>query len=92
MKSKNSLPETHFNFNSHEMLLKANTELISQLQGRLRAKRFRVMEGDSIKLAYYRVLIQALTSQNAILKDAELDEINKRLEALESSQASKNAT
>jgi hypothetical protein len=52
-------------------------------------KRFRFQEGDSLKLAYIRVFVQALQVQNAILKDSELDEIKKRIEALESTQSGK---
>jgi hypothetical protein len=75
------------NILSRESLLKANSELIEQLQNRLRAKRFRPQEGDSIKLAYMRVFIQALQVQNSILKDSELEELQRRLEALENMQA-----
>jgi hypothetical protein len=71
------------NFSSRELLLNANSELISQLQDRLKAKRFRPQEGDSIKLAYMRVFIQALTLQNAILRDSELEELQDRIKALE---------
>jgi hypothetical protein len=71
------------NFSSRELLLNANSELISQLQDRLKAKRFRPQEGDSIKLAYIRVFIQALTLQNTILRDAELEELQERIKALE---------
>ncbi|MDY0129819.1 MAG: hypothetical protein RBR63_06500, partial [Methanosarcina vacuolata] len=60
-----------------------NSELISQLQDRLKAKRFRPQEGDSIKLAYIRVFIQALTLQNTILRDAEIEELQERIKALE---------
>jgi len=49
----------------------------------LKAKRFRLQEGDSIKLAYMRVFIQALTLQNTILRDAELEELQERIKALE---------
>jgi hypothetical protein len=56
--------------------------LISQLQTRLKAKRFRPVDGDTIKLGYIRALVQALTCQNAILKDAELDDLKKEMEEL----------
>jgi hypothetical protein len=41
-----------------------------------------LQEGDSIKLGYIRALIQALQVQNAILKDAELDDLKKEIEEL----------
>jgi len=86
MKNSNNIPGIPLNLMSRESLLRANGELILQLQERLKAKRFRVQEGDGIKLAYMRVYIQALQVQNAILKDNEIDEFQKRLEALENSQ------
>jgi len=69
-------------FSSRETLLSANSALIGQLQARLKAKRFRPQEGDSIKIGYTRALIQALTAQNAILKDVELDDLKKEIEEL----------
>jgi hypothetical protein len=92
MKNNNRAPEIPLKFDSRELLLSANSELILQLQERLKAKRFRPQEGDSLKLAYTRVFIQALQVQNAILKDTELDEFKKRLEALESSQGQPGGT
>jgi hypothetical protein len=82
MKTDNSFPENSLNFSSRESLLKANAELIGNLQKRIHVKRFRPQEGDSIKLGYIRALIQALQAQNAILKDAELDEIKTEIEEL----------
>lgn len=69
-------------FSNRESLLSANSVLITQLQARLKAKRFRPQEGDSIRIGYMRALIQALQCQNAILKDAELDDLKKELEEL----------
>lgn len=66
-------------FSNREALLHANSVLIAQLQDRLKAKRFRPQEGDSVKIGYIRALIQALQAQNAILKDAELDELKKEI-------------
>lgn len=85
-------PIKSLNLSSRESLLNANAEIIQQLQDRLKAKRFRLQEGDSVKLAYIRVFVQALQVQNAILKDSELDDIKKRLEVLESSQDEESVT
>ena len=82
MKTANSNPEISLNFSSRESLLKANSELIENLQKRINVKRFRPQEGDPIKLGYIRALIQALTCQNAILKDSELDELKAEIEEL----------
>jgi hypothetical protein len=83
MKNDIKTHKNALNFSSRELLLNANSELISQLQDRLKAKRFRPQEGDSIKLAYIRVFIQALTLQNTILRDAEIEELQERIKALE---------
>jgi hypothetical protein len=76
-------PIKSLNLSSRESLLNANAEIIQQLQDRLKAKRFRPQEGDSIKLAYVRVFVEALKTQNSILKDLELEDLKDRLEALE---------
>jgi hypothetical protein len=83
MKNTTVNSEFPLSFSSRESLLSANSELIEQLQGRLKVKRFRPQEGDSLKLAYIRAYIQALQLQNTILKDIELGEVEERLKALE---------
>lgn len=82
MKTDTPIPKNSSNFSSRESLLKANSELIENLQKRINVKRFRLQEGDSIKLGYIRVLIQALKVQNEILKDTEIDEIKTEIEEL----------
>lgn len=82
MKTDNNSPLVPLNFSSRDSLLNANSELIAQLQDRLKAKRFRPQEGDGTKLAYIRVYLQALQVQNTILKDIELDEIKNEIEGL----------
>lgn len=82
MKTDNPIPGNSSNFSSRESLLKANSELIENLQKRINVKRFRSQEGDSIKLGYIRALIQALKVQNEILKDTEIDEIKTEIEEL----------
>jgi len=69
-------------FSNREALLSVNSVLIAQMQDRLKAKRFRPADGDSVKLGYIRALIQALHAQNGILKDAELDDLKKEIEEL----------
>ena len=82
MKTDDPIPENSLKFSSRESLLKANSELIENLQKRINVKRFRLQEGDSVKLGYIRALIQALKVQNEILKDTEIDEIKNELEDL----------
>ena len=79
MKTDINNPENSLNFSFRDSLLKANSELIVNLQKRINVKRFRPQEGDSIKLGYIRVLVQALQAQNAILKDVELDDLKKEI-------------
>lgn len=76
------MPNNITDFSSRESLLSANSTLIGQLQSRLKAKRWRVQEGENLKISYCRTLIQALQAQNAILKDAELDDLKKEIEEL----------
>lgn len=70
------------NFSDRNSLIQANALLISQLRDRLKMKRWRVQEGESLKVSYYRALIQALQTQNSILKDSEMDELKKEIEEL----------
>ena len=87
MKTANGNPTIPSNYSSRELLLSVNADLIAQIQYRLKAKRFRPQEGDSLKLAYMRVFLQALQVQNTILKDSELEDLKERLEVLEGMQA-----
>jgi phosphatidylinositol kinase/protein kinase (PI-3 family) len=82
MKNDNSRTDDYQDFSTRDRLLRANSELIYNLQKRINVKRFRVQEGDSIKLGYIRALIQALQVQNAILKDAELDKLRAEVQEL----------
>lgn len=74
----NNIPD----FSSRASLLQANSALIAQLQTRLKTKRWKINEGENLKVAYYRVMVQALQAQNAILKDTELDDLKKEIEEL----------
>ena len=82
MKNDNSRTDDYQDFSTRDRLLRVNSELIYNLQKRINVKRFRVQEGDSIKLGYIRALIQALQVQNAILKDAELDKLRAEIQEL----------
>lgn len=67
-------------------LLDISSRLIEEIFARVDTERFREREGDSVKLQYLRVLVQAVQAHNAILKDTEIDEIKKRLDDLEATQ------
>lgn len=66
-----------------EKLLNVSSWLVESLRIRLATDRFREREGDSIKLQYLRVLVQAMQAHNSILKEQELEEIKSRLDQLE---------
>ncbi|TGC07017.1 hypothetical protein [Methanolobus halotolerans] len=68
---------------SRQHLLDVSSKMIKEILSRIKSKRFRPTEGDSIKLQYLRVLVSAIQAHNSILKDTELDDIKKRLENLE---------
>ena len=87
MKITTGTPKTPLNYSSRESLLIANSKLLSQLQERLAAKRFRANPADPIKLSYMRVFLQALQVQNSLLRDQELEDLKQRLEVLEAMQA-----
>jgi hypothetical protein len=69
------MSENIFDFSDRNSLIHANAVLISQLQSRLKMKRWRVQEGESLRVSYFRTLILALQAQNAILKDGEMDQL-----------------
>ncbi len=69
-------------FSSRESLLAVNSALIAQLRDRLKAKRFRPVDGDMVKISYIKALIQALQCANVILKDTELDDLKKEIDEL----------
>lgn len=69
-------------FSNRDSLLSANAALITQLQNRLHAKRFRANENDTSKLEYMKTLTEALKVQNEILANVELDEIKEEISKL----------
>jgi hypothetical protein len=67
-------------------LLDISSWLVEEVRSRVDTERFREREGDSVKLQYLRVLVQAVQAHNTILKDTEIDDIKKRLDSLEASK------
>ena len=66
-----------------ERLLSLSSEMIQDIYDRVKVQRFREREGDSTKLKYLRVLVTAIQAHNSILKDEQLEDIERRLAALE---------
>ena len=63
MKNDINNPDELQNFHCRESLLKYNAELLAEIKKKVSMKRFKVSEGDSIKLAYIRVYIQAIQAK-----------------------------
>ena len=81
---KTDIDHPYFSVNnpSPESLLKVNAELIEHLRTRVNQRRFKQQTGDGVRLGYYRILIQALTSMNSILRDQEMDQLKADVEEL----------
>jgi hypothetical protein len=68
---------------SREELLVKASELVRILHHRTTTRRFKAGQHDRPRLAYARVAVAAVTAYAGILKDAELVELEKRIERLE---------
>ena len=68
---------------SREDLLKIITELIFKLRYKIFYGRFSKMEIERLRVKYDRMFVEVLRVYNEILKDAEIEEIKKRLEGIE---------
>lgn len=66
-----------------ELLLDISSGLIRALHDRLGMKRFRAGKHDSVKLAYARALTAAVVAHNAVLRDLEMEELERRIATLE---------
>lgn len=67
-------------------LLRVAGDLIQYIYDRVCAERFREYETDKARTAYARVLVAAIQAYGSILKDGELDELKKRIAALETAK------
>jgi hypothetical protein len=66
-----------------EELLRISSDMIEEILERVKGKRFRPREGDTVKLQYLRILVSAIQAHNAVLKDEQLEQVLARLDALE---------
>jgi hypothetical protein len=64
-------------------ILTLASELITLLHHRTCGERFREQDGDKMRTTYARVLVSAIQAYSGLLKDAELDELKRRIEAIE---------
>lgn len=66
-----------------EQLLAVSTDLIRSLHRRISGRRFRGNKHDGVKLGYARALVQAILAHNQVLRDMEMEELERRIAALE---------
>ena len=68
---------------TREEVLKLSSETIRSLHKRISVIRFKGQAGDRDRLAYVRALVSLLQVYSGILKDQEIEDLEKRLDALE---------
>ena len=66
-----------------EQLLAINSDLIRTLHRRISGHRFRANKHDGTRLAVARALVQAVVAHNQVLRDTEMEELKRRIAALE---------
>jgi len=71
---------------TREEVLRLSSVTIRQLHHRTSVHRFKTQAGDRDRLAYVRALTQLLQVYNGLLKDGELEELEKRIDALENEE------
>lgn len=65
-----------------DQLLGLSTIVLTDIMGRLTGDRFREREGDRTKLGYLRALTSQMSVHATILKDQDLEQINRKLDLL----------
>jgi len=65
-----------------DQLLTLSTLVLGDIMGRLTADRFRERDGDRIKLGYLRALTSQMGVHASILKDRDMEQINRKLDLL----------
>jgi len=68
---------------SREDLLKIITELVFKLRYKIFFGRFSKIDIERLRIKYDRMFVEVLRVYNEILKDAEIEELRKRVEVLE---------
>ena len=76
-----TVPEPEKNL-ERDQLLNLSTMVLGDIMGRLTAERFRERDGDRTKLGYLRALTSQMSVHAAILKDQDLEQINRKLDLL----------
>ncbi len=65
-----------------DQLLNLSTMVLGDIMGRLTAERFRERDGDRTKLGYLRALTSQMGVHASILKDRDMEQINRKLDLL----------
>jgi hypothetical protein len=75
-----------------EELMELANDLVRFLHSRSISTRFREQKGDKLRLAYARATLSAIQAYAALLKDEELENLQKRIEALEQIRRNQDET
>lgn len=65
-----------------DQLLNLSTLVLGDIMGRLTAVRFRERDGDRTKLGYLRALTSQMGVHASMLKDRDMEQINRKLDLL----------
>jgi len=81
----NTAPETKNGgqYNRESLLILSSSVLKKMEQRMTSGKRFREQASDQTYLGYVRALSGLITAHNSVLKDQDLSELEKRIEAIE---------
>lgn len=74
---------TQMNRMDQEQVLELTSDLITYLHTRSCGPRFREFPTDKMRVTFQRVMVTAIAAYGGLLRDAELDELKRRIEALE---------
>jgi len=77
------VPEKRIGRLDREELLQMASDLIEYLHARACGPRFRPYPTDKDRAAFQRVMVAAMSAYGSILRDEEIENIKRRLEALE---------
>ncbi len=69
-----------------EQLLAVSTDLVRSLHRRISGHRFRGNKHDGVKLGYARALATAVQVHNQVLRDMEMEELERRIADLEAAK------
>lgn len=68
---------------TRDQVLRLSSQTIRMLHKRVSGKRFKVQNGDSARLSHVRALAQLLQLYGNLLKDQEIEDLEKRITELE---------